>query len=72
MISTVDVTDRIGPRSAFGSRTSPMLMNVPSKADIRGSIPLDFSIGARRVDVVDAIRLKNMTLAMRAATPSTL
>ena len=53
-ISTVEVIERIGPISAFGSAASPIFRNVPSKADIRGSIPLDFSIGDSRVRVVHA------------------
>src|SRR5258707_9983852 len=72
MISTVDVTDKIGPRSALGRSASVVHRNVPSKADIRGSIPLAFRIGASLVRVVEAIRLTNMTLATMAATMSGL
>src|SRR6266446_1872779 len=71
-IITVDVTDKIGARSAFGRKTSVMHRNEPSKADNRGSIPLAFRIGASLVRVVDATRVTNMILAMLAATISTL
>jgi hypothetical protein len=49
-----------------------MHRNVPSKADIRGSIPLAFCIGVNLVRVVEATRVTNMTLAMLAATISSL
>src|SRR5438067_1818560 len=71
-ISSVDVTDKIGPRSAFGRKTSDMHKNEPSKADRRGSIPLAFLIGASLVRAVAATRLTNMTLATLATTISSL
>jgi hypothetical protein len=49
-----------------------MHRNVPSKADIRGSIPLAFCIGLNLVSVVEATRVTNMTLAMLAAAISSL
>src|SRR6266487_4232710 len=67
-MSAVDAADKIGPRSAFGRKTSVMHRNEPSKADIRGSIPLAFCIGVSLVRVVEATRVTNMTLAMLAAT----
>src|SRR4029077_17246022 len=42
-ISVVEKADKTGPRSAFGRKASAMHRKVPSKADIRGSIPLAFS-----------------------------
>jgi len=44
-MSAVDAADKTGPSSAFGRKASVMHRNVPSKADIRGSIPLAFCIG---------------------------
>jgi hypothetical protein len=44
-----------------------MQRKVPSKADIRGSIPGAFLTGANLVNVVDATKLTNMILAMLAA-----
>src|ERR1019366_10072739 len=41
-------------------------------ADIRGTIPLAFNIGANLVNVVDATKLKNRILAMLAAATSSL
>ena len=71
-ISAVDAADKIGPSSAFGRKASAMHRNVPSKADIRGSIPLAFCIGVSLVRVVEATRVTNMTLAMLAAAISSL
>src|SRR3954447_26149004 len=71
-INVVDTIDPTGPNSAFGSKASVVHKNVPSKAEIRGSMPFDFCIGTSRVIVVAAIRLTKRTLAMLAATPSSL
>jgi len=49
-----------------------VLIKAPSKADIRGSIPLAFFIGVSLVNTVDATRPKNMALAMRAATSAVM
>src|SRR5215216_4796967 len=69
-ISSVDVIDRTGPRSALGRSASAAHKNVPSKADTRGSIPLAFSIGDKRVNAVAATKIRNIELAKRAETPS--
>src|SRR6267378_3247775 len=71
-INVVDTTDQTGPSSAFGSKATVVHANVPSKAEIRGSMPLDFCIGTSRVIVVAATKLRKRTLAMLAATTSTL
>src|SRR3954468_10323614 len=71
-INVVDMTDQTGPNSAFGSKASVVHKNVPSKAEIRGSMPLDFCMGTSRVIVVAATKLTNRTLAMLAATTSSL
>src|SRR6266576_2908043 len=71
-INIVDTTDQTGPSSAFGSKASVVHKNVPSKAEIRGSMPLDFCIGASRVIAVAATRLRKRTLAILAASLSSL
>src|SRR5258706_8412474 len=71
-ISAVEKADKPGPRSVFGRKASAMHRKVPSKADIRGAIPLAFKIGANLVNVVDATKLMNMILAMLAAATSSL
>src|SRR5204862_2142634 len=71
-INIVDTTDQTGPNSAFGSIAIVVHKNVPSRAEIRGSMPLDFCIGTSRVIVVAATRLTKRTLAMLAATTSSL
>ncbi len=68
----MDTTDQTGPSSAFGSKASVVHKNVPSKAEIRGSMPLDFCIGTRRVIAVAATRLRKRTLAILAASMSSL
>src|SRR3954451_8563878 len=71
-INVVDRTDQTGPNSAFGSKASVVHKNVPSKAEIRGSMPLDFCIGTSRVIVVAATKLTKRTFAILAATMSSL
>src|SRR5258706_16284514 len=69
-INVVDTTDQTGPSSAFGSKASVVHKNVPSKAEIRGSMPLDFCIGTSRVIVVNATKLRKRTRAILAASMS--
>src|SRR3954452_3074008 len=71
-INIVDTTDQIGPSSAFGSKASVVHKNVPSTAEIRGSMPLDFCTGTSRVIAVAATRLRKSTLAILAASMSSL
>src|SRR5436189_1289211 len=71
-INIVDTTDQTTPNSAFGSKASVVHKNVPSKAEIRGSMPVDFCIGTSRVIVVAATKLTKRTLAMLAASTSSL
>ena len=71
-INVVDRADQTGPSSAFGRKASVMLKNVPSKAEIRASMPFDFCIGTSRVIVVAATKLRYRTLAMLAAIISSL
>jgi hypothetical protein len=68
----VDAADKTGPSSAFGRKASDTHRNVPSKADIRGSIPLAFCTGVSLVRVVQATKVTNMTFAMLAATNNSL
>ena len=71
-INVVDTTDQTGSSSAFGSKASAVHKNVPSTAEMRGSMPLDFCIGASRVIAVAATRLRKSTLAILAASRSSL
>ena len=48
------------------------IKNVPSKAESRGSMPFDFCIGTSRVIAVAATRLRKRTLAILAASISSL